>query len=601
MSDIRDVHPMSEFRVRAISLGLNFSWIVVGVLVVEGIRVQVLSEPPAQAATIGVAAMLAALNLIKWDSAINSVAGRVLLWLWAAAMLSALGAALSIPELAPVTQGLYFALIVFVAVIGRTRPLMWVTFVVMASILLIPLLQGHDRTAGSLVVPAIGVAAVAIITRMLTVALASSLSTVAFQETELARNEANFERLYEVSRTIAAGDSLDNVLPELVGRIATYLDSEVGVVLLRDDIGVNLDVISPIWAAGHSLEIAGYRISLQSGDPLAEAFVTQQSTIINGISDQPDEHGLMGELGLDTALVVTLKVDRKALGLMVLGDKIDREFTESDLRDLESLAAPAALVLAQLDRYQEAAETGRRMEELARMKTDFVSVVSHELRTPLTSIIGALATLNRPELSPEKQAARELLASARNQTDRLRRLIEDLLMASRIENGALPQHPVAIELSEFIASVIDQIPDAGQRIGVEIHERVAKIEADADHLQRVLINLVENAMKYASGSPVEISAGPTGGGKLTISVIDHGPGINDLQRAAVFDRFTQLEPSATRSHGGTGLGLHIVKGLVDSMGGEIELAETPGGGATFHVVLPRAPGSVPRQAIRVLN
>ena len=234
------------------------------------------------------------------------------------------------------------------------------------------------------------------------------------------------------------------------------------------------------------------------------------------------------------------------------------------------------------------------MRELARMKTDFVSVVSHELRTPLTSIIGALATLDRPELSPDSQAARELLSSARNQTDRLRRLIEDLLMASRIENGVLPQNPVMIELPDFIDSVLVHIPEATERVSVRVEERVERIEADADHLQRILINLVENAMKYASGSPVEITAGPTGGGKLTLSVIDHGPGINADQKADVFDRVTQLEPSATRSHGGTGLGLHIVKGLVDSMGGEIELLETPGGGATFHVVLPRAPGSLPR-------
>ena len=586
---------------RAISLGLNFSWLVVGVLVIEGIRLQVLSEPPAQAATIGIAAMLAALNLINWESALGSNVGTVLLWLWAAAILSALGAALSVPELAPVTQGLYMAVVVFVAVIGRTRPLMWVTFVAASSILLIPILQGHDRTVGSLVVLGAGVAAVAVIARMMTVALASSLSTVALQESELAKKEASFERLYEVSTTISAGDSLENVLPELVGRIATYLRSEVGVVLLRDDLGVTLDVISPIWAAGHSLEIAGYRISLQGHDPLAEAFITQQPIILQGISERPDEYGLLGELGLDSAMVVSLRVDRKALGLMVLGDRLGAGFTEDDLTDLESLAAPAALVLAQLDRYQEAAETSRRMRELARMKTDFVSVVSHELRTPLTSIIGALATLDRPELAPDSQAARELLSSARNQTDRLRRLIEDLLMASRIENGALPQNPVVIELSEFINSVLAQIPDAGDRVRVRVEDRVERIEADADHLHRILINLVENAMKYASGSTVEISAGPTGGGKLTISVIDHGPGINADQKAAVFDRFTQLEPSATRAHGGTGLGLHIVKGLVDSMGGEIELLETPGGGATFHVVLPRAPGSLPRQAIRVLN
>ncbi len=601
MTDIRDVHPLSSFRVRAIRIGLNSSWVVVGVLIVEGIRLQVLSEPPAQAATIGVAAMLAGLNLIRWDTALHTRTGTVLLWLWATVMLAALGAALSIEDLANATLGLYLAVIVFVAVIGRTRPLMWVTFVAIASYLLIPVIQGHDRTVGSLAVPAVAFGAVALITRVVTIALANSLTRVALQEDELARKEVSFERLYEVSRTIAAGDSLENVLPELVGRIGTYLDSEVGVVLLRDDVGSHLEVVSPIWAAGHSLEIAGYRIALQGRDPLCEVFLTQTPAILEGIAARPDDHGLLGELGLDQALIVTLRVDRKVLGLMVLGDKRTGAYTQQDLEDLESLAAPAALVLAQLDRYAAAAETSRRMEELARMKTDFVSVVSHELRTPLTSIIGALATLDRPELAPERPAAKELLSSARTQTDRLRRLIEDLLMVSRIENGALPQHPVPIDLPSFIESVVDEIPEADRRVTIDVHHRVEGIEADSDHLHRVLINLVQNAIKYADGAPVEIVATPRGGGQLTISVVDHGPGIGEAQRNAVFDRFTQLEPSATRSHGGTGLGLHIVRGLVDAMGGQIELFDTPGGGATFNVVLPRAPGSISRNAIRVLS
>ena len=543
MIDVRDRHLLTEFRIRAITIGLNVSWIVVGVLVIEGIRLGVLTEPPARAATIGLALTLAAFNFVKWTAAINRFTGKLLLWLWGIVMLAALGAALSIEELAPATLGLYLALI----------------------------------------------------------ALAASLSQVARQQDELTRKDVNFERLYEVSQTISAGDSLENVLPELVGRIGTYLDCEVGVVLLRNESGTSLEVLSPIWAAGHSLEVAGYRIGLQTRDPLVKASVTQNPMIITDIDVDPDEQGILGELGLASAMVVSLQVERRPMGLMVVGDKQSGPFTAADLRDFVSLAAPAALVLSQLDRYKEAAETSRRMEDLARMKTDFVSVVSHELRTPLTSIIGALATLARPELAPEREAARELLASAQEQTNRLRRLIEDLLIVSRIENRSLPQQAVEIQLHSFLAGVVAEIPDAGELVTIRVHERVDQIEADSDHLHRILINLVENAIKYGNGTDVEVSATPRAGGQLSIAVADHGPGITEAQRKAVFERFTQLAPAATRAQGGTGLGLHIVKGLVEVMGGRIELTDTPGGGATFNVILPRAPGSLPVTSIRVLK
>lgn len=592
MSDIGDSRRLTELRVRAITIGVNLSWIVIGLLVFESIRLGVLTEPPARAAAIGVGLMPAALNFIKWNEMIDRPIGRLILWLWGATMLVVLAVALTVEELVPATVGLYLGLIVFGAVIGTTRILIGITVVAIASFLLIPVLGG-DQTVGNMAAPVVAVVAVAIVTRMTIIDLAGSLSQLAWQQEELARKDVIFERLYEVSRTSSTGDNLDNVVPELVAGIGKYLDCDIAVVLLRDETGTSLEVMSPIWAAGHSLEIAGYRIGLQTRDPLVTASITNKPTIITDIDLDPLEQGLLGELGVANAMVVSIGVKRHSMGLMVVGDKRSGPFTESDLEDFVSLAAPTALVLSQLDRYKEAEETSRRLQDLAKLKTDFVSVVSHELRTPLTSIIGALATLARPELAPEREAARELLASARTQTDRLRRLIEDLLMVSRIENRSLPQNPVVIELRSLIASVIADVPDATGSVSVKVHDGVLKIEADSDHLHRILINLVQNAMKYGGGTEIEVIATPRAGGQISIAVLDHGPGITEAQRKAVFDRFTQLEPSATRSQGGTGLGLHIVNGLVEGMGGHIELVETPGGGATFYVVLPRAPGSLP--------
>jgi signal transduction histidine kinase len=584
---------MSEFRARAITIGLNVSWLAVGVLVLESIRLNVLSQPTTRTATIGVAVMLAALNFIRWESVVDTFLGKLLLVLWAAVMFSALGTALAVEELATAVLGLYLATIVFVAIIGRTQTLMVATFIAISSYLLIPVLKGHTQSVASLAVPAIAIGGVAIVTRGTTIALARSLRTVVYQQDKLERNTANFERLYEVSRTIAAGENLEHVLPELVGRIGSYLDAEVGLILLHDNAAASLRVVSPIWAAGHSLEVAVYRIGLQTRDPLGRIFRSKQPEIVTRIDENSDELGILGELGLTNAIAVNLRVDRTALGMMVLGDKRTGVWSETDLADLVSFAAPAALVLAQVDRYADMAMAGKRMEDVARLKSEFVSVVSHELRTPLTSIIGALATLARPELVPETPAAVELLTSVRNQTDRLRRLIEDLLMVSRIDNGAIPQHPSDVNVGHLIDSVIGEIPGASELVTFTVHDRVTRIEIDPDHLHRVLINLVQNAIKYAPDSAIKVSAVPKGGGQISLVIADHGSGISAHHRRTEFDRFTQLEPSDTRSQGGTGLGLHIVHGLVTSMGGHIDISDTPGGGTTFTVVLPRSAGIVP--------
>ncbi len=118
------------------------------------------------------------------------------------------------------------------------------------------------------------------------------------------------------------------------------------------------------------------------------------------------------------------------------------------------------------------------------------------------------------------------------------------------------------------------------------------VEADIDHLTRILINLVENAAKYAPGSPIEMFAWERGN-RAVMAVVDHGPGIPQDQRDRVFERFTQIDQSDTRSRGGTGLGLSIVKSLSEVMRGRVRVEETEGGGATFVIELPLAPALQP--------
>jgi signal transduction histidine kinase len=218
------------------------------------------------------------------------------------------------------------------------------------------------------------------------------------------------------------------------------------------------------------------------------------------------------------------------------------------------------------------------------MKSDFVSVVSHELRTPLTSIRGALDTLMRPGLIEEDTVVSELVDSARRQSTRLERLINDLLVASRLDRGKLKSTLVPVSVADVVGEVVPLVGSDGISVDVKPSDVIA---ADPDQFTQVVRNLIENGVKYGGGTDVEVSTVREGVG-LTLVVADHGPGIAPEDRERIFDRFVQLERPDRRSREGSGLGLAIVKSLVDSMGGRVSVTETPGGGATFRVSF-RAP------------
>jgi signal transduction histidine kinase len=299
------------------------------------------------------------------------------------------------------------------------------------------------------------------------------------------------------------------------------------------------------------------------------------------LATMPDR--LATELDAKRLAAVSLRVEERTIGVLLVGDKRE-PFSDGDLQTLESLAAPAALVLNQMTRYEAARVSSEKMAEVAQMKTDFVSVVSHELRTPLTSIIGALSTLRRPELKPKDERASQLVDMASDQANRLRTLIEDLLVMSRLEATSLPVRPVVIQLEQFLTEALAPISSAAD-VTITVEPPDGTVTADPDHLARVVTNLVENALKYGGDGDVAIES-VVRPSDVRISVIDHGPGIPYEKHAVIFQRFTQLQPNATRSRGGAGLGLSIVKGLAEAMNGRVWYEPTVGGGATFTVSLP---------------
>ena len=230
------------------------------------------------------------------------------------------------------------------------------------------------------------------------------------------------------------------------------------------------------------------------------------------------------------------------------------------------------------------------VEELraaGRKKDDFVSAVSHELRTPLTSIIGYLSTLQQPALAEDPGATSEFLSAAEMQAKRLLRLITNVLTVADLDDHHRPVVLERIDLALLVREVADGLPGGERRIRADIAPDAASVVSDRGRLTQIVTNLVDNALKYSADDlPVDVVASCTDRDGARIEVRDRGVGIPQEDRETIFDRFHQRDQSATRRFGGLGLGLHLVRSMVEELGGSVEVGPGQDGGSVFAVRLP---------------
>jgi len=231
-----------------------------------------------------------------------------------------------------------------------------------------------------------------------------------------------------------------------------------------------------------------------------------------------------------------------------------------------------------------------RIKQLERTRQEFVANVSHELRTPLSLIKGFVETLLEGAKNDPEKATR-FLQTIEKHTDRLTFLIEDLLTISRLESGQIVMNLHPVDLREETQRVLDDLRSRAEEKGSRFDNAVPAgltAQADADRLQQVLFNLVENAIKYGRNNGcVIVGGGEATGNKIEMWVRDDGPGIPAESRERVFERFYRVDRARSRETGGTGLGLSIVKHIVQAHGGEVWLKSEMGAGTTFHFTLPK--------------
>ncbi|MFV8754131.1 sensor histidine kinase [Nannocystaceae bacterium ST9] len=238
---------------------------------------------------------------------------------------------------------------------------------------------------------------------------------------------------------------------------------------------------------------------------------------------------------------------------------------------------------------------------IERLKNEFVSIVSHELRTPLTSIRGSLGLLDGGVAGALPGRAQDLVKIALTNTERLIRLVNDILDLDKIETGRLELRSDALDPTELADHAIAELAAYAEASGVALireFSRTGEVRGDRDRLLQVLINLLSNAIKFSKPGDsirLEIDASP---GAVRFAVCDEGPGIAEDQMPKLFRKFSQLDESDTRATGGSGLGLAISKAIVDAHGGTIGVTSKPGMGARFHFEIPSELDDMPRPRAR---
>jgi PAS domain S-box-containing protein len=291
-------------------------------------------------------------------------------------------------------------------------------------------------------------------------------------------------------------------------------------------------------------------------------------------------------LGLRSAVVIPLVLGGRILGgLTLVWAESGRHYEPDELPLLEELGRRGAAAVENARLYSDA-------QRAIRLRDEFLSVASHELRTPLTSLqlqVSAMLRLMNSgrveQLAPATLATR--IKTIDRHVDRMGRLVNNLLDVSRATVGQLELELAEVNVASVIRQVVDrfegELSAAGCEVTLSLDEGLTGY-GDRARLDQILSNLLSNAIKYGKGKPIEVSSA-SADGSATVSVRDHGMGILEQDQQRIFDRFARAVSS--ENYGGLGLGLWIVRVLIEAMGGGVRVESKPGEGATFVISLPR--------------
>ncbi|GAB4532508.1 MAG: hypothetical protein Kow0063_13130 [Anaerolineae bacterium] len=409
-----------------------------------------------------------------------------------------------------------------------------------------------------------------------------------FEQTQAALAET--EALYRASQRITTSADLPSLYQVLVDELASRLAADqcqLTIFDLERGYGEVMAEYRPIPEADKTpIPLAGdpaYVILRDRREPLTIEDISTEPAFTHSRSIQNGKE-------VRSMLLIPILVRDELIGVVEASFmQRKRVFSETELDFCQTLANQAAITIANMRALEEQKETAERLREMDKLKTQFLANMSHELRTPLNSIIGFSRVILKGIDGPLTEMQETDLTAIYNSGQHLLGLINDILDLSKIEAGKMELNFDEVDLKPIIKGVMSSalglVKDKPIELEQKVPEDLPKVWADSTRIRQVLLNLISNATKFTEEGKITLIA-DSDEEWVTISVTDTGVGIPEEKLESIFEEFTQVDGSTTRSVGGTGLGLPISRHFIEMHGGKITVESQIGVGSTFTITLP---------------
>jgi two-component system sensor histidine kinase KdpD len=426
---------------------------------------------------------------------------------------------------------------------------------------------------------------------MVTIAIViSALGSQVLHQAEAARRSSErFESLYRLSRDLADLAGGEQLARAAVKHIEGVFAGEATVLLPDDGRGFLKNVRSVLGGETVvSTSDYGYGFRPVPAAPLAASFRSTDWSAARAARESHQACGLGTYISPNaTALFLPLMSGGRELGVLAVRPPFGRASFDDDQRQMLVTLAGQLIGALDRDRLSNRLQSAQDEAETERMRSALLSSVSHDLRTPLAAIAGASSSMLDDEAPLGPEAKRELCQSIFDNADRLSRIVTNLLNMTRIESGTFKVSKQPNIVEEIVGSALLRMSDVlhGRPVKTRLPADLPPVALDDVLFQQVLVNLVDNAVRYVPGhAEIEISA-EADQRWLTLEVADRGPGLPPGDEERMFEKFYR-GPELPSSQSGTGLGLTICRAIIAAHGGTITAENRPGGGAVFRIRVP---------------
>jgi len=398
----------------------------------------------------------------------------------------------------------------------------------------------------------------------------------------------------EIGRLVTSTLDLNTIFTRTVSLISERFGFYFASIYITEEAGFNARLQEATGEAGEKMKAQRYSVVVGSSSIVGKVAERGESMLLNDTAQEPLYHPNPLLLDTSSEVAIPLRIGTRIVGVIDIQSTQTFAFSQDDISVLQSLADQVAVAIDNARSYELSQQLIKDLREVDQLKSQFLANMSHELRTPLNSIIGFSRVILKGIDGAITDLQQQDLTAIYNSGQHLLGLINDILDLARIEAGKMELNFEEVHLAEMTTSVLSTAKGLVKEKSIHLLQRIPSdmptVRGDTMRVRQVLLNLISNASKFTDEGSITIQAsvqkGPTGRMEALINVIDTGPGISLEDQEKLFKAFSQVDGSATRKSGGSGLGLSICANLVQLQGGRISVHSEVGKGSTFWFTLP---------------